>query len=212
MTFRAAAAASPLALLIALAAQAEETRHAEAHEHGVSVLQLALEGEELAVELRSPGADIVGFEHEATSAEDKAAVEAALKTLRAPAGLFGLSCELEKVEAHVDGHGDDHHGEGHDEDHEEHAHEDGHDDDHKEHAQEDGHDDDHDHEAHADGAVHSEFHAIYAFHCHDAPAGLDLTGFFAAFPNAREVELQAVSAKGAFAAELTPAAPKAALR
>ena len=110
-----------------LGAMAEEGRHADAHVHGVSVLQIAVEGASVAMELRAPGADIVGFEHAAQADADKDAVEAALTLLRDPVALFGLAgCTADEIEAHVDIEGEDHAGHGHEdkhEDHDAHAHE-----------------------------------------------------------------------------------------
>ena len=86
-----------------------EHRQLDAHEHGVSVLTAAFEGEELEMELESPGADIVGFEHEPESAEDQAAITAALASLGAPTSLIALpaaaECETEETETdlHMEG-------------------------------------------------------------------------------------------------------------
>lgn len=188
-------AALAAAALLALPAAAEETRHAEAHVHGVSHLQLAVEGAGVEMELHAPGADIVGFEHPAEADEDKAAVEAALALLADPAALFGLAgCEAQEVDAHLDLGGE----------HEEHAHE--------EHGEGERHDHDaHQGEEHEHEGGHSEFHAAYALTCAAAPNALDLSGFFAAFPNAQEVEIEAVTDAGAQAREATRAAPAVAL-
>ncbi|MGG7566738.1 ZrgA family zinc uptake protein [Rhodovulum sp. DZ06] len=197
-------------------AMAEEARHAEAHVHGVSRLQVAVEGAAVEAELRAPGADIVGFEHAARSDADIAAVEAALTALRDPAALFGLAgCAVQQVEAHVDREGDEHH-DGHDDGHDDHADE--HDEDgHAEHEHEHEHEHDEDahadHEDHADDEPgHAEFHAVYALTC-DAPAtALDLSGFFAAFPRAAEVEIETITDHGVHADEATRAAAAVPLR
>jgi hypothetical protein len=42
---------------------AEETRQLNAHEHGVGQLDIAIDGQQIAMELHAPGADIVGFPH-----------------------------------------------------------------------------------------------------------------------------------------------------
>lgn len=44
-------------------AVAEETCHHDAHVHGVGKLNVALDGDDLIIELTSPAANIVGFEH-----------------------------------------------------------------------------------------------------------------------------------------------------
>ena len=72
-------------LIIALMAPsvlfAQETRELGAHEHGHSALNIAIEGGQVAMELQAPGADIVGFEYEAISAEDRAKLDAAIAAL-----------------------------------------------------------------------------------------------------------------------------------
>ncbi|MPY70506.1 MAG: DUF2796 domain-containing protein [Alphaproteobacteria bacterium] len=75
-----------------LAAQ-EPQRHTGPHEHGHGAINLAIEGNRMLVELRAPGADIVGFEHPARSGEEKAAVAKAEALLRAPLGLIALPAE-----------------------------------------------------------------------------------------------------------------------
>ena len=104
----------PLILaVIALPATAQENRQLDAHEHGVGELNIAFDGGTVAMELHAPGADIVGFEHAAKSAEDRAAVDSAVAMLARPLELFVLpaqaectvtqaSAELESEEAHED--------------------------------------------------------------------------------------------------------------
>ena len=46
------------------AIQAGEHHHHDAHVHGVAHLNVALEGNDLYIELTSPAANIVGFEHD----------------------------------------------------------------------------------------------------------------------------------------------------
>ncbi|MBU2532668.1 MAG: DUF2796 domain-containing protein [Alphaproteobacteria bacterium] len=60
---------------------AERHREAGAHQHGHGKVEIAMEGSELVIELHAPANDIVGFEHAAKSAEDKAAITTAQKTL-----------------------------------------------------------------------------------------------------------------------------------
>ena len=210
-------------LLAAQSASAEETRQLGAHEHGVGALDIAFESGQIAMAFKAPGADIVGFEHPAESDADKAAIEAALAVLADPLALFTLpdaagctvteaSAELESAEDGHDEHGEhEEHGE-HD-DHDEHGEEhDDHDEEHADH--EHGHDDhgeEHDEHDHAE-ASHTEFHAEYLIAC-TAPEAIDAIGFayFEAFANAREVEVQLVSAKGAFAAEVTRDEPRLAV-
>ncbi|EET48034.1 DUF2796 domain-containing protein [Thalassobium sp. R2A62] len=114
---------------------------------------------------------------------------------------------------HKDEHDEhDHEEEGHDDhdkdehdDHDDHEDEHDHDkEDHDDHDEE-GHDD---HDDHADEAGHTEFHAEYTLTCSDISAvtGIDFA-YFAAFPNALEVEVQAISETGATAFEVERDAP-----
>ncbi|MGH1412766.1 MAG: zinc uptake protein ZrgA [Pelagimonas sp.] len=226
---------SILALTTVIAAPvfAETARQLGAHEHGVGQLDIAFDGGQIAMELHAPGADIVGFEYEATSAEDKTAVDTALAALVKPLDLFVLAdaagCTVAKASAELEAEGDhdDHGEEGHDDhgeeahhDHDEHA-EKGHDDhDHDEHGHDDhddhaekGHDDhdehgeDH-HDDHADEAGHTEFHAQYLLDCTDPSAVTQITfAYFDTFPNALEVEVQIISDKGATSFEVEKDAP-----
>ncbi|WP_420405308.1 DUF2796 domain-containing protein [Nisaea sp.] len=105
------------------AAQASESRSAHAHEHGHGTLNIAIEDNRVLMELEIPGVDIVGFEHEAKSESDKAAVEAAEKKLRDGAALFrfnGTSCRFD--EAHLEDHHEAHdRKDSHDHDEEKHS-------------------------------------------------------------------------------------------
>lgn len=137
--------------LLATPAMAEDSRQLDSHEHGVGELNIAVDGQTVAMELHAPGADIVGFEYEATSDADKAAIEAAVATLAKPLDLFVLpaaaECTVTQASASLEGDAE------HD-DHDDHDHEEGHDDhddhDHDDHAGNDDHGDDHAHEEHDD--------------------------------------------------------------
>ncbi|QFS81714.1 hypothetical protein FIU97_02900 [Roseivivax sp. THAF40] len=227
---------SLIALLAAAPAVAQDARQLDAHEHGVGELNIAIEGTTVAMELHAPGADIVGFEYAAESETDRAAVDAAVATLARPLDLFVLpaaaecsvtqaSAALESDEAHEDhdhgdehASGDDHKHDAHEEEdhaHEgEHEHEDhAHGDDHAEH-EDHAHEDDHaEHEDHADGARHSEFHAEYTLDCANPEALSEITfAYFDTFENARELEVQILTASGAQAFEVERDAPALDLR
>ena len=202
---------SLIAFLAAAPALAEETRHMDAHEHGVGTLDIAIEGTTVAMELHAPGADIVGFEYAAKSDEDLTKVDAGLALLKEPLALFALSddakCSVVEAKAELESgaHDHDEHEEGHD-DHKHDGHEEGHDDHKDDHAEhEDNHDD---HEEHADESGHSEFHAEYMLECANPAAIEDIAfPYFAIFPNAQEVEVQLVSSSGAHASEVERDAP-----
>lgn len=175
-----------LAIVLAVLASpaiAEGTRELDSHEHGVGELNIAFDGNTVAMELHAPGADIVGFEFEAESAEDRASIDAAMAILARPLDLFVLpaaaECTVVQASAALVSEEDD----------------DEHDDDHaEEHHQED---------EHTDAAGHTEFHAEYTLICGN-PGALSEIGFayFETFGNARELEVQIVSASGAQAFEI----------
>jgi len=169
------------------------------------------------MELHAPGADIVGFEYKAKTAEDRAKVDAAVATLARPLDLFALpaaagcsvvqaSASLESEEDHDD-HGHEDHADDHD--HAKHGEEGHTDEDHTAHQK----DHDHDHDDHAKEANHTEFHAEYLLNCAD-PAQVTLVTFayFDSFPNALELEVQIVSDRGATAFEVVRDAPTLDLR
>ena len=66
-----------LPLIVGSIALTADTKHREAgaHAHGHGKVNIAIEGQRLSIELEAPGADIVGFEHEAKTAAEKAAVK-----------------------------------------------------------------------------------------------------------------------------------------
>ena len=77
-----------LALLLPGVAIAEGGASHDAHEHGTSALDIAIEGAVVAMELRAPGADIVGFEYAPEGDNEKQALAEAAEKLGAPARLF----------------------------------------------------------------------------------------------------------------------------
>lgn len=222
-----------LPLVLSVPAFAAEKRELGAHEHGHGELNIAIEGQALAVELHVPGADIVGFEHAATSAEDKAKIEEAKGILSKPLDLFVLpeaaGCTLANAgveliteggdhddhDDHAEHKHDDHADEKHD-DHAEHKHDDHADekhDDHAEHKHDDHGDekhakDEHDHDEHAEEEGHTEFHGEYAINCAD-PGALDSIKFvyFDQFPNAKELDVQMISDKGTAGFEVERESP-----
>lgn len=169
-----------IALLLPGTAFAQETRDLGAHEHGHSTLNIAFEGDRIAMELEAPGADITGFEYAAKTAEDRAKLDAAIADLSKPLSLFALpdaaGCTVVSSTAGLHGA-----------DEEDHA----------------GHDQGAD-----DHATHAEFHAEYMLACENPAAitRIEFT-FFQTFPNAQEVDVQMISDKGAQGFEVTRDAP-----
>jgi len=168
--------AAILAVFSAGAAAAE--REHGPHVHGVGLLNLAAEGNMVEIELISPGADIVGFEHGAETQADREAVENAVTRLKAGAQLFVFpreaQCRLEEAEVESELMGDERH-EGEGEAHEEHA------------------------------EFHARYRFFCAEP--GALTHVDV-GFFRQFPAARELEVQFIAARGQGGQELTPAAAR----
>ena len=167
-------------------AVAEEQRELGAHEHGHSVLNVAIAGDRVEMELMAPGMDIVGFEHAPETDEHKAAVAQAEAILRDPLALFvlpgdaGCAIETAAVELEAEDEHEGEHGEEHAE--EEHAEEGEHEEPHAEHEGEES---------------HTEFHAEYAITC-DSPDDLGTIEFvfFERFPGAEEIEVTVITESG----------------
>lgn len=78
----------------------EEHREHDAHVHGLAELTLAQEGQLLEINLQSPAANIVGFEHKASTEKQKHAVKEAKAMLESPQQLFtfhGARCDITKT-------------------------------------------------------------------------------------------------------------------
>jgi len=177
-----------------------EHRQHGAHVHGIAMLNLALEGDDVHIELDSPAANIVGFEHAPSSDADHAALDKAVATLRKGNQLFRFneeaSCRMEKsmveselLDAGHPAHGEehaDHHG------HEQHGH--------KEHEH-----DQHGHETHQGEQAHSDIVAVYHFEC-DQPGKLTQLAveLFEAFPATEQLKVQYVIESRQGAQNLTP--------
>jgi len=176
-----------LSLVPAFAHAATEPAHAHAtlapHEHGTARLDVALDGQTLALDLDSPGMNLVGFEHAPSTDADRAAIAKARAQLAAPVQLFNLppaaKCSATHQElisplfgnaaAEPAGHDDEDDGDGH----------------HHEHSDVDGH---------------------FQFTCEhpEALKRLDLSRFFTTFPATHKVLVQAITANGQVGVEATP--------
>lgn len=179
---------------------AEHRQHG-AHVHGIAALSLALEGNEVEIELDSPAANIVGFEHPPSSADDQAALDKAIATLNDGDSLFRFNdaagCRMESAEVSSELLDDDH--EDHD-DHETHDGHEAHSDEETEGHQDEEHKGEHAHE----GEAHSDIEAAYRFEC-DTPDKLTAltVELFEAFPGMEKIEVQYVVESKQGAAELT---------
>ena len=187
--------------IIASPVFSEDARQLNAHEHGIGVLNIAIEAPLVVMEFHAPGADIVGFEYAAKSDADLAAISAALKTLEAPLDLFVLPkaarCAVQAVQVELESDTD--HG-ANEEDHQ--GHDDKHDHKHEDH-------DDHDEQKHAASSGHTEFHAEYSLICSNIEALTQIDfAYFEVFPNSKQVALQLISQSGARAFDIKSGAPR----
>ena len=177
----------------------DEHRQHDAHVHGIAALNVALEGQEVHVELDSPAANIVGFEHAPSSEADHAALDKAFATLKDGDRLFRFNaeagCRMEKANVASSLL---------DEEHGEHAGEHKGDHDHEK-QDEHGHDK-HEHEHEHEGETHSDIEAAYHFEC-DQPGKLtQLTvALFEAFPGTEKLKVQYIIESKQGAADLTAA-------
>lgn len=171
---------------------AGEDAHREygAHMHGSANLNIALEANTLFLELQTPSANLVGFEHAPRTTEQKQNVHEAIETLENGTEAFlidpAAGCTLTRAEVEtgmLEGS----------EEHEEHGSE------------------EMSHAAHEE-EVHSEFHATWEFNCSNAQAldSIDVR-LFGLFSGISEIDAQVISASGQTAVELSPSATRIAL-
>ena len=165
--------------------EAQTQRQRDAHVHGAGTLNLVQEGNQVNIELEIPGMDIVGFEHQATTASQKEAVKQAVAVLKQGDSLFHMNvealCTLDKAEIDVAMMEEEHKGENH-RDKDDNAHEDKdkkathHD--HEKEGEAHKEDEQHQDSQHAEDEEdrHSEFHATYVFTC-ASPDKLVATNF-----------------------------------
>lgn len=166
--------------LAAVQAHEHEEEHGSLgkHEHGVASLNVALDGQTLEIQLESPAMNLVGFEHAASSATDKAKVAAARAQLEQPAILFNLpaaaGCTLAEMALHSPLFGEPAHEHEHADTEHEHSHE------------------------------HADVDADYRFDC-NAPqhlTAIDLAVFFQQFPATEKLNAQLIGPSGQQGAEL----------
>ena len=184
-----------LGLLLPFTALAMEARPGP-HQHGVGQLNLAVDGNEIEIELTLPGMDVVGFEHAAASDADRTAVTQAIVKLRDGGKLFRFAaaggCRLEQAEVGQNAH---EHGQHEQAKGKEHKHE---------HAKAKEHE-----PAKGEEDEHAEFRAHYHFDCKN-PAGatpLDVR-VFEILPTAERIDTQRTSPRGQGGAGLTPASTR----
>ncbi|MAC99892.1 zinc-binding protein [Pseudomonas abyssi] len=182
-----------LALPCSQALHAHEHEHEHdslgAHEHGVASLNLVVDGNQASLELDSPAANLVGFEYQPSTDEDRATVARVKAAMEQADGLFSFTpaagCQLQQVDLDSPLFAA--------QDHDEHDHHDDH-----EHA----HDHSHEHGEHAD--IEGRFDYV----C-DAPEQLEALTLplFNDYPAMQRIQVQAITASGQHGAILTAEQP-----
>ena len=166
-----------LALTVATSTAIAQT----AHVHGKGQVNIAIEGDHLFMELESPGADIVGFEHEARSDAEKEAVKQAIAKLGDPMMLMRFDadagCEVHSASAGIEGEHDEH----------------------------DEHDE---HKSHEGEEAHGAFVAKYEIECDDMDAldSIEFT-YFNEFSNAQSLDIVVIDGSGQSRSEVDRANP-----
>ncbi len=154
-----------------------------AHVHGEGQGNIAIDGNRIFMALEFPGADIVGFEHEARSSDEKAAVARAIAQLGDPLQLLRFEadadCQVRTANAATEGEHEEHEGE--------------------EHAE---------HDQHEDEEAHGTFVAEYEFEC----ANIGALGFiefiyFSLFNNAHSLDIVLIDDNGQRRSEIDRANP-----
>lgn len=88
--------------VLALACVHAALAEGSAHVHGSATLGVVVDGPQLVIELDSPAANLIGFEHRPSDATEEAAVQAALARLQRPEQMFTIppsaGCESTAVE------------------------------------------------------------------------------------------------------------------
>ena len=178
-------------MLLAQSSGSPEYRTMESHQHGQAELRILLETNLVEMEFESPAFNLVGFEHKASSPQEKKAVKNALAFLESPARLIafgGSACSPEAIQIDVSSVSNEEN---------EHQHED-------EHHHEAEHEEEHSHE-HKTETSHADIIARYSFSCENKS---DLSyievNFFRVFPGLEEVKALWVGETGQGAKQLNP--------
>lgn len=169
--------------IISTSNYAQETAvQLEAHQHGVVELNIALDDQQLMLELTAPGNDIVGFEHSPETEAEKAVLNRSLQILNNPQALFSFNksadCKLQGLSisesfSKLESDEHDEHDEAHKKEHE-----------HEEHDHEDEHSQD-------EGQHHGGVRAQYHYSCKNADQLKQvMTRWFEVFERSEAIKVQ----------------------
>lgn len=140
----------------------------DSHVHGMANLDVVLEGSMLLVSLKAPAADLVGFEHQASTDEQRSQVYDMLGKMELPEILWSLPVAAECVRQDVQVEHD---------------------------LLEEAHDHEHDHDHHYH--AHSDVLVDYHYECAH-PEHLDTVrvNLFDAFPSLHDIQVQLITEGG----------------
>ena len=181
-------------LAVAISMSAPTVAAQSAHVHGEGQINIAIDGNRIFMALESPGADIVGFEYEARSSDEKTAVTRAIAQLSDPMLLVrfeaNAGCAVRQANAGIEGEHDEH-------EEDEHAGHDEHDD--------EGHEQ---HDEHKGEEAHGAFVAQYEFECTNIGAlgSIEFT-YFSQFSNAQSLDIVLIDSRGQRRVEIDRANP-----
>ena len=183
-------------LSVAISMSAQTVAAQSAHVHGEGQVNIAIDGNRIFMALESPGADIVGFEYEARSSDEKAAVKQAIAQLSDPMLLVRFEadagCAVRQANAGIEGEGE--HDEHEEDKHSEH-------DEHEDEAQAE-------HDEHKGEEAHGAFVAQYEFECADISAlgSIEFT-YFNQFSNAQSLAIVLIDGNGQRRVEINRVIP-----
>lgn len=165
----------------------DHEQHAlDSHVHGIANLDIVLEDTMLLASIKAPAADLVGFEHTASSDEDKNKVYDMLGKMELADVLWTLTeaAQCERQDVHVE------HDLLKDDDHSGHDH---------------GHKHDHDHK-HDEDHAHSDVLVDYHYECaNPEQLGSVRVNLFDNFPSLHDIQGQLILPSGQKGQTLTPA-------
>jgi len=188
-----------LALASAPAVAGDEHRQLGPHEHGHGTLNIAVENNQLSIDLDVPGMDLLGFEHTPSTPEQKASATAAEATLKDALALFKVpaaaGCSVHEAKVTIEAETEDEHGaEPKDADkkpdadkHEPGKHEPG---------------------KHVAGEAHNDYNATYVLNCAKSSEITSIAfDYFAKFPGAKALTVNIVSKSAQKSYEVTREQP-----
>ncbi|RKZ36457.1 MAG: hypothetical protein DRQ49_17910 [Gammaproteobacteria bacterium] len=141
-----------------------------AHQHGVANVNIAISKQALVIELDTPADNVLGFEHEPRTEQQKQHLSDTLLLLNRADSLFNIpssaECKVQQVKIENPFA------------HEEHA-----EDEHDEHAK----------NTHEEHETHSDFEILYTYDCQHQLSNINMAGLFKHFPNFITLKVQWVN-------------------